>query len=165
MDRLGSPLRRLIKRLRRQGSSAHDAEDLIQEAFLRMQVYCSEGGEVREPEAFLARTARRLSINALRDRHGDLYVDEPVEALSLVDLSSAPEEMMAADDCLRSMTAALEAVSPRTCEVFFLHRVDGLSYAQIARRMAISVSAIEKHIARAVAALSEPEVTDRVMGK
>jgi RNA polymerase sigma factor (sigma-70 family) len=155
MDGLATFFRRLQKRLLRQGSTRHEAEDLIQEAFLRMQQYCAEGGEVEEPEAFLSRTVRRLSLNARRDAHSDLYVAQPPEELPLIDLTPTPDEMLAADECLRKMTARLDAISPRTREVFFLHRVEGYSYAQIAAQFGVSVSAIEKHVARAAAALTD----------
>jgi RNA polymerase sigma factor (sigma-70 family) len=48
---------------------------------------------------------------------------------------------------------SLQSLSKRTQEVFFLHRLEGFSYAEIARRLGVSVSAVEKHIASAVAAL------------
>jgi RNA polymerase sigma factor (sigma-70 family) len=148
-------LRRLSSLLRRRGRSREEAEDLIQEAFLRMQAYCNDGGEVREPEAFLVRTVLRLSLNARRDAHRDLYAPQAVEELPIVDLSPAPDEVLAAEQCLEKMRAALDAVNRRTREVFFLHRLDGMSYAQIAQQMGISVSAIEKHIASAVAILTD----------
>src|SRR5688572_2363420 len=97
--------RRLLKLLRRRGRSREEAEDLIQEAFLRMQAYCNEGGEVREPEAFLVRTVLRLSLNARRDAHRDLYAPQTVEELPIVDLSPAPDEVLAAEQCLEKMRA------------------------------------------------------------
>lgn len=124
-----------------------------------MQLYCAEGGEVREPEAFLTRTVKRLWMNARRDRHSDLYIAETPEELPLMDLGPTPDEVLAADECLKRMTQILDSINPRTREVFFLHRLDGLSYAQIAQQLGISISAIEKHIARAAAAL-----TDEVLG-
>lgn len=54
---LSAKLRRL---LRSRGRSADDTDDLIQEAFLRLQLYCRDH-EVRETEAFLVRTALNLS--------------------------------------------------------------------------------------------------------
>ena len=49
-----------------------------------MQEYCGRGGEVRKPEHFLVRTVLRLSMNARRYAHSDLYVDQNVEELTLV---------------------------------------------------------------------------------
>lgn len=143
------------KLLRRRGRTREEAEDLIQEAFLRMQAYCKQGGEVREPEAFLVRTVLRLSMNAHRHEHRHLYAEETVEDLSVADLGPSPDEVLAAEQCLKGMREALDSVNRRTREVFFMHRLDGLSYEQIAHQLSISVSAVEKHIARAVAVLTE----------
>lgn len=142
--------------LLRRGNTRAEAEDLIQEAFLKMQEYCRNGGEIEQPEAFLVRTALRLSINARRDQHRDLYVKENVDDLTLIlDTNPSPDEVIAAEQCLKRMSVALDAVSRRTRDVFFMHRLDGLSYSQIAGRLGISVSAIEKHIASALARLAD----------
>jgi len=148
--------RRLQALLLRRGRTRQDAEDLIQEAFLRMQEYCERGGTVEKPEHFLVRTVLRLAINARRDEHRELYVDQDVDELTLlIDTNPSPDEVLAADECLKGMEHALQAVSQRTRDIFFMHRVDGLSYAQIARQKRMSISAIEKHIARALAALAD----------
>jgi RNA polymerase sigma-70 factor (ECF subfamily) len=155
MNRLPLYFRRLQKLLLRRGRSREEAEDLIQEAFLRMQEYCGKGGEVQKPEHFLVRTVLRLAINARRDAHRDLYVDQNVEELTFaIDANPMPDEVLAADECLERMRDALNAVSPRTRDVFFMNRLDGLTYAQIARQMRLSISAIEKHMASALVALA-----------
>jgi RNA polymerase sigma factor (sigma-70 family) len=155
MNRLPLYFRRLQKLLRRRGRSREEAEDLIQEAFLRMQEYCGKGGEVQKPEHFLVRTVLRLAINARRDAHRDLYSDQNVEELTFViDANPMPDEVLAADECLERMRDALNAVSPRTRDVFFMNRLDGLTYAQIARQLRLSISAIEKHMASALVALA-----------
>jgi RNA polymerase sigma-70 factor (ECF subfamily) len=58
------------------------------------------------------------------------------------------------------MRNALDSVSRRTRDVFFMQRLDGLSYAQIAERLSISVSAVEKHIASALAILANADHTE-----
>jgi len=148
--------RRLRMLLLRRGRTREEAEDLIQDAFLKMQEYCERGGQVRQPEGFLVRTVLRLAANARRDAHRNLYYEEPVENLTLiVDTTPTPDEVLAGDQCLARMGDALDAVSRRTRDVFFMQRLDGLSYAQIAQRLGVSISAVEKHIASALAILAD----------
>jgi RNA polymerase sigma-70 factor (ECF subfamily) len=51
----------------------------------------------------------------------------------------------------------LDAVSPYTREVFLLHRVDGLSYAQISKLYGMSIKAVERRIARAMLAVFQQD--------
>jgi RNA polymerase sigma factor (sigma-70 family) len=156
MGRLPMYFRRLRMLLLRRGRTREEAEDLIQDAFLKMQEYCERGGQVRQPEGFLVRTVLRLAANARRDAHRNLYCEEPVENLTLiVDTTPMPDEVLAGDQCLERMRDALDAVSRRTRDVFFMQRLDGLSYAQIAQRLGVSISAVEKHIASALAILAD----------
>lgn len=134
-----------------------DTEDLIQEAYLRMQAYCQQGRKVREPEAFLVRTVLRLHSNARRYDRRHPKVDQAVEDLVLLDPTPSPDEVLQAEQCLKRLRDALDAVNPRTREIFFMHRLDQLSYADIAVRVGVSVSAVEKHIASAVAILMDKE--------
>lgn len=158
MNRLPQYFRRLRTLLVRRGRTPEEAEDLIQEAFLRMQEYCERGGQVHQPEGFLVRTALRLAANARRDAHPELYCAERVENLTFIaDTKPTPDEVLAGDQCLERMRDALDAVSRRTRDVFFMHRLDGLSYAQIAERLGVSVSAVEKHVASALAILADAD--------
>jgi RNA polymerase sigma-70 factor (ECF subfamily) len=77
-----------------------------------------------------------------------------VDELNLIDLSPAPDEIFAAEQRLRRMRDALDRVSPKTREIFFLHRLQGFSHAEIATQFGISVSAVEKHVASAVTLLA-----------
>src|SRR5688572_20972104 len=90
---LRAQIRRLQSMLRRRGSQRADAEDLVQEAFLRLQQYCNEGNEVRFPDAFLTRTALNLAANARDARRSHRHVAETVEELPIVDLSPTPDEV------------------------------------------------------------------------
>lgn len=147
---------RLRKVLLRRGRTKEEADDLIQEAFLRMQEYCQRGGQVRQTEGFLMRTALRLASNARRDAHRELYSDQQVEDLVLlIDTSPTPDEVLAGDQCLERMRDALDTVSRRTRDIFFMQRLDGLSYAQIAQQTRLSISAVEKHMASALAILAD----------
>jgi RNA polymerase sigma-70 factor (ECF subfamily) len=139
--------------LARSGCGQAEIEDLMQDATVCLLEYYRHGVEVREPEAVLVRTVRRLALNHYRDAHSDLYTDCPPEKLELIDPGPTPEEVVLAEQCLNEMRRTLDAVSRRTREVVFLQRIHGYSYAQIAREMAMPVSTVEKHIARAMTVL------------
>jgi RNA polymerase sigma factor (sigma-70 family) len=143
--------------LSRHGREREEIEDLMQDALVRLLEYCERGVEVREPEAVLVRTVQRLAMNRDRDEHAELYSRQPIEELGIVDPSPTPEEVLSGEQCLEELRKTLDAVSRRTREVFFLHRLYGLSYAQIARQMDMPVSTVEKHIARAMTVLLEKQ--------
>jgi RNA polymerase sigma factor (sigma-70 family) len=154
MPLLVSYLRHLQKLLRQRGASPEHAEELVQEAVLRLHVYTREGGKVVEPEAFLMRTVLNLAVDAHRRGRLDRYEAQSVEELELVDLSPGPDEVLAAEQRLLRYRKALDQASERTREVFFMHRLQGFTHAEIARRLGVSVSAVEKHVACAVTVLA-----------
>ncbi len=125
----------------------------MQDALVRLLEYCEHGAEVREPEAVLVRTVQRLAMNCDRDSHSDLYINQPIENLGLTDPSPTPEEVLSGEQCLDRLRRTLDSVSRRTRDVFFMHRLYGFSYAQIARQLDMPVSTVEKHIARAMTVL------------
>jgi RNA polymerase sigma factor (sigma-70 family) len=148
--------RRVQKMLTRKGRTRQEAEDLVQDAYLKMQEYCNKGGEIRQPEAFLVRTALRLAINARRDQHLDLYVDESVDELTeTLNANPSPVEELVAEECLERMSKALNSVSGKTRDVFFMHRIDGLSHAEISTRLEMSISAVEKHMMLALTVMAK----------
>jgi len=111
---------RLLKLLRRQGRSEEDAEDLIQEAFLRLTEYCRTQ-EVRNEEGFVQRTVVNLSIDRYRVDGRHPYAAQPVEELAeilpLVDSGPTPDEVLAAQDRLNEVRRVLGTVSPRTRDI------------------------------------------------
>jgi DNA-directed RNA polymerase specialized sigma24 family protein len=88
---------RLLKLLRRRGRSREDAEDLIQEAMLRLHVYGMEVPVVNE-EAFLRQAVRNLSIDQHRRDRLDLRKEVSIEdhdtRSPLVAPDSTPEQTL-----------------------------------------------------------------------
>jgi RNA polymerase sigma-70 factor (ECF subfamily) len=151
---LKSQLSYVKKLLRFRGKTREDAEDLVQEAVLRLHAYMQDGREVHDHKAFVIRTAMNLAVDAHRHAHTHLYESTPLEDLHLPDFSPTPDEELAAEQRLNEMRDVLDRVSVRTREIFFLHRLHGFSHAEIAQQLGISKSAIEKHIATAVTTLA-----------
>lgn len=132
-----------------------DAEDVAQEAFLR--VYAAEvGGQTPASEALLYTVARNLALSELRrrtsratDGTGDL------DDLDLPDASPNPEMQLQQRQMIRSIEEAMKEMPPRCLEAFRLRKIDGLSQADIAERMAISPKTVERHITLALQLCNE----------
>ena len=121
------PLRPLLIRVAyRMLGSVADAEDVVQDAFLRWLDVDRDA--VREPEAFLRRVVMRLCLDQLKSarRRRETYVGpwlpEPV-------VESAEDEV---DDVSLPLLMALERLSPLERAAFLLHDVFGLDFEEVA---------------------------------
>lgn len=157
-SRLRIKLRRL---LRHRGRSREDTEDLIQDAFVRLHAY-SITVVVHEREAFLVRTALNLEIDQRRRERYRVFVPEPLEELCLLDDSPSPVEMVEVQERLSKIEQALRPVSRRTRDMYWMNRIEGYSYTQIAKKFDISVSAVEKHMTRALELLVSPRAQNEI---
>jgi RNA polymerase sigma-70 factor, ECF subfamily len=119
------PLRpRLIRVAYRMLGSVHDAEDIVQEAFIRWMN--TERSDVREPEAFLRRTVTRLCLDQLksarhqRETYIGPWLPDPIV------------EEEAIEDVTLPLMLALERLSPLERAVFLLHDVFAVEFEEIA---------------------------------
>ncbi|MBZ8139699.1 RNA polymerase subunit sigma-24 [Rubrivivax gelatinosus] len=143
---------RVRSALMRRGRTEHDADDLVQEAWVRLECYRREQA-VDEPEAFLMRVALNLSIDAHRSRLArgeEVALDDVV----LVDRTPSAEAVLLSRERVARLGVCLGRLNDKTRVIFLANRVDGLSYQQIATQHGLSVSAVEKHIAKATLLLT-----------
>jgi RNA polymerase sigma-70 factor (ECF subfamily) len=149
-----SEWRALLQKVKRVARSS-DAEELMQAAFLRMHEYARHR-VVENPTAFVVRVARNLSIDAARQHRsrGEVLV-ETENPQGVTDPNILQDEVYEARKRLERVRLALGELSPRTRSVFLMHRVEGMKYREIAAQLQISVSAVEKHIAKAVVHLAD----------
>jgi RNA polymerase sigma factor (sigma-70 family) len=143
---------RVLRALVRRGRTVHEAEDLVQEAWVRMASHAGPDALVN-PEAYLMRTAINLSIDAHRARslHGD---EVELDDVVLVDVSPGVEAYLLGKERLARMSVCLSRLPERSRAIFLAHRLDGRSYSDIARELDISVTAVEKHVAKATLLLT-----------
>jgi RNA polymerase sigma-70 factor (ECF subfamily) len=153
MDEVRLLVLKLRRLLRSRGRSIDDTEDLIQEAFLRLQVYCRDK-DVAQTEAFLVRTALNLSIDQHRRATTAALVPGGLDHMQLIDPRPLPDVVCAAQERLQHMRLGLANLSPRQREVFLLNRVEGYSFVQIALKLKLSMSMVEKHAAKAILAMT-----------
>jgi RNA polymerase sigma-70 factor (ECF subfamily) len=118
-----------------------DAEDVLQEAFIRWMG--ADRSEVREPEAFLRRTVTRLCLDQLKSarRQRETYVGPWLPDPVL-------EEEGEADVTLPLMLA-LERLSPLERAAFLLHDVFGLEFEEVAATIKRDAAACRQLAARA----------------
>lgn len=126
------------------------AADLTQETYMRL-VNLAQTTSVIYPRALLFRTATNLAIDYLRKGKSDRHTGDILEAAVEVP-SGAPSAERAVFDKqrLKIFLSAIDTLSPRCREAFLLHRVHDCSYRDIADRLEISESAVEKLIMRAL---------------
>lgn len=138
--------------LMRRGRTEHEADDLVQEAWLRLTRQ-EKAKPVHTPAAFLMRTALNLSIDQRRAEHAR---GEQVAIEDVVILDGAPdaEAVLQGRQRLERLAAGLERLPARTREILLAHRLDGRSYTDIAREHGVSINTIEKHIAKATLQLT-----------
>ena len=130
----------------------HDADDLVQEAWVRLACYQREH-LVEKPEAFLMRTALNLSVDVYRIR---LHQGEEVllDDVVLIDASPSAEAVLLARERMARLSIGISRLSDKTRQIFLAYRVDGMTYQDIARQQELSVSTVEKHVAKAMLRLT-----------
>ena len=152
---------RLLRYLARKGRSREDAEDLIQEAMLRLHVY-AQNDAIEDEEAFLRRAVHNLAIDQYRHDRPQLHRVVPIEEVDrlspLIASDPTPDDILDKRQRLDCLTALLDAVSRRTREIYIAHRC-GYTYAEIADDLGIAEITIKRHIARAQAALEHQKST------
>lgn len=134
--------------------SSADAADLAQDAFAQWLGW-REGRPVEQPRAFLFQIARNLLRDHWRRQRVCPRNEDGADAEQLLggmvdERQTSPQEQFEQQQRLCSLAQALEDLPPRRREAFVLHKFDGLSQAEVARRMGISLSMVEKHIASAL---------------
>ncbi|MBM9487852.1 RNA polymerase sigma factor [Pseudomonas sp. ICBG1301] len=138
--------------LRKRTDNASDAADMTQDVFTQWLGY-RDRAKVEQPRAFLFQMARNLLRDHWRKqkvRHIAHAVPTDQDTEPLADEQNDPMAAALRVQRLDQLKEVLAELSPRRREALMLHRFEGLSQSQIAERMGISTSMVEKHIAFAL---------------
>lgn len=139
----------LVSFFHRRCGDAAEAEDLAQDVVVRALAH-SESLSPARASGYVF----RIAVNRWRDRgrrllsRGSCVSWDERSALAVSD-GFSPERLVGAQQELVSVMSTLQQLGQRTREVLMLCRVDQMKQAEIAREMGISVSSVEKHLARA----------------
>lgn len=135
------PLRRYVGRLL---GNAAEAEDVAHDAYARIYQR-----PAREPEALLYTTARRLAINRLKRRAVSPIANIPLPDDSQSTSPDQAQQAMAREE-LTLLETAIAELPPGCRRVLLLRKIELLSHREIADRLGIAVSTVEKQHARAL---------------
>ncbi|MBU1375096.1 MAG: sigma-70 family RNA polymerase sigma factor [Alphaproteobacteria bacterium] len=137
------------------------AEDLIQDLYLKIAAL-DGGTDVRAPSALLYRMAANILVDHVRSsqrssRRNSDWRQETRTVMGGEDVVDEPaaDEVLAAKQRVRLLADAVAELPLQMRRAFRLHKLEGLSQAQTAQAMGVSVKMIEQHIQAAIRNLSQ----------
>ena len=144
----------LVAYFSRRVTNSAEAEDLTQDVFVRV-MRSLDTQPIANPEALIF----RIALNLLRDRSRKVQVrgreeqippDTETEFSQALTVDLTPERVVLGERTLEEVLAALDELGERTRAMFYLYRFENLKAREIAQMYGISVSGVEKSLARAL---------------
>ena len=140
------PLRRYLARLL---GDTGEAEDVAHDAYLRVRPIIS-AERAEKPEALLYTTARRLALNRLKRRRIAPFVSGAWEPETTASSEPGVVQQVMARQELEQLEQAIGQLPAGCRAVLLLRKVELLSHQEIADRLGIAISTVEKQHARAL---------------
>ena len=142
--------------LRKKLGNAFDAADLAQDTFVRLLSAPDDTPEkqgdwqLREPRAYLTLIAKRLMANLYRRRSLEQAYLEALGAMPQP-MAPSPEQQAIILETLQEIDAMLDGLAPAVRQAFLLAQLEGVGYAEIAAKLAVSERTVKRYMAEAMA--------------
>lgn len=134
--------------LMRKGRSAHDAEDLMQDAYIRLREFAQKK-PINSPKALFMRTALNLSIDAYRAKACRGAEVQP-EEVDIVDPQPSIEAGVLGRECIERMDVCLGRLDERTRQMVLEYHVHGMTFDEIGRKYGVSGSTVHHLVSTAI---------------
>ncbi|SPU49889.1 RNA polymerase sigma factor [Bordetella trematum] len=146
--------RELLGFLSSRTGSRDTAQDCAQDTWLRLHHH---DARIRpdNPRAYLFRTAANIAMDWHRARARERDAHARYASLQLPAQECDTLDVACARQTLARLERALRTQPTRSLEIFVMHRHDGYAYRDIAKRLNISTSAVEKHMMRILLACEQ----------
>jgi RNA polymerase sigma-70 factor (ECF subfamily) len=125
-----------------------DAEDALQEVFIKVYEHAASFEPKATVGAWLNRITANLCLNLLRARHPQESLDQE-DSVSVPDLGASPLEALEQQDLARRLEDLLAALPENQRRALILKRFGDLSYQEIAAEMGLSAQAVDGLLKRA----------------
>lgn len=124
-----------------------DAADLAQDTFLRL-LGKRDAAPLREPRGYLATIARGLLVDRYRRQALEqAYLEALAQQAEPVSMCAETHAIVI--ETLLAVDRLLDSLGARTRAIFLLAQIEELSYADISRRLGVSLPTVKKHLVRA----------------
>lgn len=138
----------LLGWLRKKLGSSLDAADLMHDTFSRL-LQKDDLSTINEPRAYLTTIAHGLMVNHVRRRDIERAYLDAIFNLPEFQTPSA-EAMNIMIETLTKIDEMLSGLSSKVRHAFLWYQLEGLTHAEIASRLAVSVSSVRQYIAKAL---------------
>lgn len=128
----------------------HLAEDLVQDAFVKLLLMTAKFDEIASLEAFLIRMVRNLAIDRLRQlkREHELFAEDDGAHRYPNATGCSPETCVAGRQALGIVEEVIAGLPKRIREAFYRHRVEGTAQKCIAEEMGVSKALVCSYVSR-----------------
>lgn len=132
------------------GLTPQEADDVIQDTFLRLVRFLQDGGHLKSHRSWIFRVAHNLSVNLQKRERRLVAESEDDGAIDLARVGVAtPEELYLRKEQLRKLDSAMTQLTRRQRECLHL-RAEGLRYFEIADVLGITISGVADALRRAI---------------
>ncbi|MGJ7484374.1 RNA polymerase sigma factor [Variovorax sp. LT2P21] len=140
----------LKRRLTLQLGNADLAGDALQDTWLRLEGNTETGAPVQHPLNYLMRMATNAALDRIRSERRFLSGQEVEQVFdNLADSAPGPAQTAEARSEAQRLAAVIEEMPPRRRRILILIRVDEMPRQEVARRLGVSVSLVDRELRRA----------------
>lgn len=138
------------RQLRRGTALGYEIDDIVQEAYARM-IMLDSVAHIDDARGYFLQVARNLILQYLR-RAKVVPIDfsADMETMDHAANEPLPDQQVQGRQELEQLMDAISTLPPRCQEVYRLRKIDGLSQREVAERLMMSESNVEKHLGRGV---------------
>lgn len=132
-----------------------DAEEIVQEVFVKIWVSRNKIDAYSSFDAFLFTIAYNTTISLLRKRTNEKKYLEQIKAFQQPDNSPDLIDEIHFNELNFQVQTLINELTPRQKEIFLLCREEGLTHEEIAKKLEISVNTVKKHMGNTIAFLKQ----------
>ncbi len=128
----------------------HDGEEIAQDAYMNMAGRGTQASAIDYPKTYLFTAARHAAIDFTARRRTEWSYRVDIDDVGDLASDSDPHASLERRQQIARLVVALNELPPACRQTFIMNKVEGHGHQEIARKLGVSVSMVEKHIMRAL---------------